>query len=94
MNIYITPQKKKDLLKRLVEYINTHDFFWTTDMRISLNIVYSNVSLNPSRGIVDRATKHLITNGLLAVSDHRGTERQLYLTSRKIVTHDVETPDL
>ena len=85
------PDEQKSLfLRNMVDFINTHDFFWSQALRDELNIKVERVYRDPKEPIMLRNIKKLLDKGLLGVSDYKGTSRQFYKLGRDILLTDLK----
>lgn len=81
--------------ERLICYLNTNDFFWSSDIRLKLNIVYSNASINPYENLMNRRLAILKKKALIGVSDSKGSNKGMnhqyyHITDKKLVIKDIK----
>lgn len=85
----IPPHRRADFYERMVAFVNSNEFFWSTDMRRGLNIVYSNATTNPYERLMSGALKKLKEVKLIGVSEVKGSIRQYYKIERNILLTDI-----
>lgn len=81
----LTDAQKEQTSIRFLIYLNNNDFFWSNDMRRTLNLVYSNVSINPYHRHIVYLIKKLKKKSIIGVSDRKGPHYQYYKKVDRII---------
>lgn len=86
----LDPVKAEEFRGKFLNFVNANDFFWTESMKRELNIVYSNVNVNPHEVLMYHLITKLTKKGLLGVSEVKGSHKQFYRLGRPIAITDLK----